>query len=49
MYVYFDNDIKVRAPYDAQALQAQLDARAAGDAGPIRASAAGWTAGAALT
>ena len=29
VFVYFDNDIKVRAPYDAQALQAQLDARAA--------------------
>jgi uncharacterized protein YecE (DUF72 family) len=32
VYVYFDNDIKVRAPYDAQALRAQLDARAAGAA-----------------
>jgi uncharacterized protein YecE (DUF72 family) len=27
VFVYFDNDVKVRAPYDAQALQAQLDAR----------------------
>jgi uncharacterized protein YecE (DUF72 family) len=27
VFVYFDNDIKVRAPYDAQALQAQLAAR----------------------
>ncbi|MEO6502045.1 MAG: DUF72 domain-containing protein [Jatrophihabitantaceae bacterium] len=29
VFVYFDNDIKVRAPYDAQALRAQLDARVA--------------------
>ncbi|HEY0167447.1 MAG TPA: DUF72 domain-containing protein [Jatrophihabitans sp.] len=29
VFVYFDNDVKVRAPYDAQALQARLDARAA--------------------
>lgn len=27
VFVYFDNDVKVRAPYDAQALQAQLAAR----------------------
>jgi uncharacterized protein YecE (DUF72 family) len=26
VFVYFDNDVKVRAPYDAQALHAQLDA-----------------------
>ncbi len=29
VFAYFDNDVKVRAPYDAQALQAQLDARSA--------------------
>lgn len=29
VYVYFDNDIKVRAPYDAQALRAHLAARPA--------------------
>jgi uncharacterized protein YecE (DUF72 family) len=29
VFVYFDNDVKVRAPYDAQALQAQFDARSA--------------------
>ena len=27
VFVYFDNDIKVRAPFDAQALQAKVDAR----------------------
>ncbi len=27
VYVYFDNDVKVRAPYDAQALQALLASR----------------------
>ena len=27
VYVYFDNDIKVRAPFDAQALQAKVDMR----------------------
>jgi uncharacterized protein YecE (DUF72 family) len=29
VFVYFDNDVKVRAPYDAQALQAQFNARSA--------------------
>ena len=27
VYVYFDNDIKVRAPFDAQALQAKVSER----------------------
>lgn len=27
VYIYFDNDIKVRAPFDAQALQAKVQAR----------------------
>lgn len=27
VYVYFDNDIKVRAPFDAQALQAKVNQR----------------------
>ncbi|MGI4826642.1 MAG: DUF72 domain-containing protein [Janthinobacterium lividum] len=27
VYVYFDNDIKVRAPFDAQALQVKIDKR----------------------
>jgi uncharacterized protein YecE (DUF72 family) len=35
VFVYFDNDIKVRAPYDAQALQTQLDARAAPAMAPV--------------
>ncbi|HEX8095880.1 DUF72 domain-containing protein [Jatrophihabitans sp.] len=29
VFVYFDNDVKVRAPYDAQALQAELNVRSA--------------------
>jgi uncharacterized protein YecE (DUF72 family) len=29
VYVYFDNDVKVRAPFDAKALQTLLDRRAA--------------------
>ena len=32
VYVYFDNDVKVRAPYDAQALMRQLGLRWPGEA-----------------
>ena len=29
VFVYFDNDIKVRSPYDAQSLQKKIDAKLA--------------------
>jgi uncharacterized protein YecE (DUF72 family) len=30
VYVYFDNDVKVRAPFDALSLAARVEERAAG-------------------
>jgi uncharacterized protein YecE (DUF72 family) len=36
VYVYFDNDVKVRAPYDAQALMRKLDLRWPADAAATR-------------
>jgi uncharacterized protein YecE (DUF72 family) len=35
VYVYFDNDVKVRAPYDAQALMRKLGQAVAGHLPPV--------------
>ena len=39
VYIYFDNDIKVRAPFDAQALQTLVEARLTNAAPSLRLSA----------
>jgi uncharacterized protein YecE (DUF72 family) len=36
VFVYFDNDAKVRAPFDAQALVAAVDKRLASAGGTAR-------------